>query len=215
MIKPSELYHGGSPALPGVEGCALAVIDMQNAYCDPAGYFASRATDKQACARVVQPCRQVIDAARRAGVPVIYVVKVSFSERVPTIGFHNAKRDAGGLMLADSWDGAVIDALRPQPGEPLVQKLGYSAFHGTGFDPMLRRMGIRQLALIGVTTSICVESTVRDAAQHGLDVYVARDASAEWEPARHEQSIAQMGYAFARIVTAQQLVEAWEAEKAL
>lgn len=213
MIKPAELYQGGSPDLPAMEGCALAVVDMQNAYCDPRGFFASRAADKLACARVVDPCRQVIDAARRAGVPVIYVVKVSFSERAPTLGFHNAKRDPAGLILADSWDGAVVEALRPQPGEPVVQKLAYSAFHGTSFDALLRRMGIRQLAVIGVTTSICIESTVRDAAQHGLDVYVARDASAEWEASRHEQSISQMGYAFARIVTAQQLIEAWKSEK--
>jgi nicotinamidase-related amidase len=209
MIKPSELYQGGSPALPSIAGCALAVIDMQNAYCDPKGFFASRASDKQACVRPIEPCRLVIDAARRAGVPVIYVVKVSFSEQIPTMGFHNAKRDAAGLMLADSWDAAVTDALRPHPGEPVVHKLAYSAFHGTSFDAMLRRMGIRQLAVIGVTTSICIESTVRDAAQHGFDVYVARDAAAEWEASRHEQSIAQMGYAFARILTARQLAEAW------
>ncbi|MGQ0653077.1 MAG: cysteine hydrolase family protein [Betaproteobacteria bacterium] len=209
MIRPSELYHGGSPALPGTEGCALAVIDMQNAYCDPAGFFASRATDKEACVRVVEPCRLAVEAARRAGVPVIYVVKVSFSEQTPTIGFHNARRDAAGLMLPESRDAAIADALQPRPGEPVVHKLAYSAFHGTAFDAMLQRMGVRQLAVIGVTTSICVESTVRDAAQRGMDVYVARDASAEWEVARHEQSIAQMGYAFARIVTVQQLAEAW------
>jgi nicotinamidase-related amidase len=77
-------------------------------------------------------------------------------------------------------------------------------------DAMLQRMGVKQLAVVGVTTSICVESTVRDAAQRGMDVYVARDASAEWEPARHERAIEQMGYAFARVVTAAQLVAAWK-----
>lgn len=210
MSLPANLYQGGSPALPGRERCALAVIDMQNAYCDPKGFFASRAADKEACVRVVESCRRVIDAARRAGVPVIYVVKVSFSASAPTIGFHNATRDASGLMLPDSWDGTIADALQPAPGEPVVQKLAYSAFQGTNMDALLQRMGITQLAVIGVTTSICVESTVRDAAQRGMDVYVARDASAEWEASRHERSIEQMGYAFARIVTADQLAQAWK-----
>ena len=209
MIVPAETFQGGSPALPGAKGCALAVIDMQNAYCDAAGFWASRATDKQACIRVVEPCRQVVDAARRAGVPVIHVVKVSFSESVPTMGFHNGRRDKSGLMLPDSFDGSIVAPLRPAPGEVVVQKLAYSAFHGTGMDAMLQRMGVKQLAVIGVTTSICVESTVRDAAQRGMDVYVARDACAEWEVARHERAIEQMGYAFARIVSAQQLAEAW------
>jgi ureidoacrylate peracid hydrolase len=211
-LATADVYHGGSPALPGTEHCALVVIDMQNCYCDVEGFFASRAADKEACVRVVEPCRQVIEAARHAGVPVIYVVKVSFSESAPTVGFHNSRRGKEGLMLPESWDASIVGPLRPQPGEPVVQKLAYSAFNGTSFDAMLTRMGIRQLVVIGVTTSICVESTVRDAAQRGMDVYVARDASAEWEVSRHEQSIAQMGYAFARIVTAQQLVETWKAK---
>jgi ureidoacrylate peracid hydrolase len=210
MSLDPRLREGASPALPGRDGCALAIIDMQNCYCSRDGFFARGASDKDACARVVAPCAQVLEAARAASLPVIHVVKVSFSERIPTIGFHNGRRTEG-LMLRGDWDAAITDALRPQRGEPVVEKLAYSAFQGTAFDAMLRRMSIRQLAVIGVTTSICVESTVRDAAQRGLDVYVARDASAEWEAERHERSIEQMGYAFARIVTARQLVDAWKA----
>jgi ureidoacrylate peracid hydrolase len=209
MSLDPRLREGASPPLPGRDGCALAIIDMQNCYCSPDGFFARRATDKEVCGRVVAPCAGVLAAARAAGVPVIHVRKVSFSERIPTIGFHNGRRTEG-LMLPDDWDAAITDALRPQPGEPVVEKLAYSAFQGTSFDAMLQRMGIRQLAVIGVTTSICVESTVRDAAQRGLDVYVARDASAEWEVERHERSIEQMGYAFARILTARELVDAWK-----
>lgn len=209
MSLDPRLREGASPALPGRDGCALAIIDMQNCYCSPKGFFASKATDKEVCARVVAPCAEILAAARAASVPVIHVIKVSYSERIPTIGFHNGKRTEG-LMLPGEWDAAITHALRPAPGEPVVEKLAYSAFQGTAFDAMLQRMGIRQLAVIGVTTSICVESTVRDAAQRGLDVYVARDASAEWETSRHEQSIEQMGYAFARIVTARQLVDAWK-----
>ena len=209
MSLDPRLRQGASPALPGTEGCALAIIDMQNCYCSPKGFFASRATDKEVCARVVKPCAEVLAAARAASVPVIHVIKVSHSERIPTVSFQNGRRTEG-LMLPGDWDAAITDELRPAPGEPVVEKLAYSAFQGTAFDAMLQRMGIRQLAVIGVTTSICVESTVRDAAQRGLDVYVARDASAEWEVARHERSIEQMGYAFARIVTARQLVDAWK-----
>jgi ureidoacrylate peracid hydrolase len=209
MSLDPRLRQGASPALPGIDGCALAIIDMQNCYCSPKGFFASKATDSESCARVVAPCAEVLAAARAASVPVIHVIKVSFSERIPTIGFHNGRRTEG-LMLPGEWDAAITEPLRPLPGEPVVEKLAYSAFQGTAFDAMLQRMGIRQLAVIGVTTSICVESTVRDAAQRGLDVYVARDASAEWEIPRHERSIEQMGYAFARIVTARQLVDAWK-----
>lgn len=209
MSLPPELLQGGSPPLPGLGQCALIVIDMQHAYCHPDGFFAKYAADKLACARVIEPCSLVVAAARRAGVPVIHAVKVSLSESVPTMSFHNTKRNLPGLMLHDSWEAAIVEGLRPAPGELVLRKLAYSAFHGTALDATLQRLGVKQLAVVGVTTSICIESTVRDAAQRGMDVYVARDASAEWDPARHEHAIEQMGYAFARVVTAQQLVDSW------
>ena len=209
MSLPPELRNGGSPALPSAEQCALVVVDMQNAYCHPEGFFARHAADKLACARVIEPCSRIVAAARGAGVPVIYAVKVSLSESVPTLSFHNTKRSGPGLMLPDSWEAAIVDGLRPAPGELVLPKLAYSAFHGTALDATLRRLGVKQLVVVGVTTSICVESTVRDAAQRGMDVYVARDASAEWDPPRHERAIEQMGYAFARVVTTQQLVDCW------
>ena len=209
MSMPPEVRQGGSPALPSAGQCALIVIDMQNAYCHPEGFFARHAADKLACTRVIEPCSRVVAAARRAGVPVIYAVKVSLSESVPTMSFHNTKRSGPGLMLHDSWEAAIVEGLHPAPGELILPKLAYSAFHGTALDATLQRLGVKQLVVVGVTTLICVESTVRDAAQRGMDVYVAHDVSAEWDPARHERAIEQMSYAFARIVTAQQLVDSW------
>jgi ureidoacrylate peracid hydrolase len=112
-------------------------------------------------------------------------------------------------MLADSWDAAIVDELRPAPGELVIEKLAYSAFFGSALDAALQRLDVRQLIIVGVTTSICVESTARDAMQRGLNTYVVRDATAEWDQARHERSIEQLGYAFARILTVSDLVQAW------
>jgi ureidoacrylate peracid hydrolase len=209
MSMPPEVRQAGSPALPTKAQCALIVIDMQNAYCHPDGFFARHADDKLICARVVDPCARVVGAARRNGVPVIHAVKVSLSDNVATMSFHNTKRKGAGLMLLDGWDAAIVEELRPAPGELVLPKLAYSAFYGTALDAALQRLEIKQLVVVGVTTSICVESTVRDAAQRGMDVYVGHDASAEWDPVRHERAIEQMGYAFARIVTVQQLADSW------
>ncbi len=214
MSMPPQVRQGDSPALPSARQAALIVIDMQNAYCDPGGFFARHATDPLICQRVIEPCARAVAAARRAGVPVLHAVKVSLSTQIPTISFHNTSRQGPGLMLVDSWEAAIVDALRPAPGELVLNKLAYSAFHGTALDAALQRLAIRQLVVVGVTTSICVESTARDAAQRGIDVYVARDASAEWDPDRHARSIEQMGYAFARIVTVEQLAVAWNSSGA-
>lgn len=209
MSMPPQIREGGSPALPSAHRAALIVIDMQNAFCHSDGFFTRYADDKLACQRVVAPCANAISAARRAGVPVIYAVKISLSPDIATTSFHNAPRHGQGLMLADSWDSAIVDELRPAAGELVVEKLAYSAFYGSALDAALQRLDVRQLVIVGVTTSICVESTARDAMQRGLSTYVVRDATAEWDPARHERSIEQLGYAFARIVTVSDLAQAW------
>ena len=210
MSMPPQIREGGSPAFPSARQAALIVIDMQNAFCHPDGFFTRYADDKLACQRVVEPCANAISAARRAGVPVLYAVKVSLTPDVATTSFHNAPRHGPGLMLADSWDSAIVDELRPAPGEPVLDKLAYSAFFGTALDAVLQRLEVRQLVIVGVTTSICVESTARDAMQRGLNAYVVRDATAEWDPSRHERSIEQLGYAFARILTVSDLSQAWD-----
>lgn len=209
MSMPPQIREGGSPVVPSTHQAALLIVDMQNAFCHPDGFFTRYADDKRACQRVVQPCANAIAAARSAGVPVLYAVKVSLTPDIATTSFHNASRHGQGLMLADSWDSAIVDELRPEAGELVVEKLAYSAFFGSALDAALQRLDIRQLVIVGVTTSICVESTARDAMQRGLNTYVVRDATAEWDSSRHERSIEQLGYAFARIVTVVDLEQVW------
>lgn len=209
MSMPPQIREGGSPALPSTRQAALLVVDMQNAFCHPDGFFARYAEDKTVCQRVIEPCAKAIAAARRAGVPVLYAAKVSLTPEIATTSFHNAPRHGPGLMLVDSWDSAIVDELRPAAGELVLKKLAYSAFLGSALDAALQRLDIRQLIITGVTTSVCVESTARDATQRGLNTYVVRDATAEWDPARHERSIEQIGYAFGRIVTVADLIQVW------
>lgn len=211
MSALAALLGPGSPPLPEFDGCALLIVDMQNAYCHPEGVFARNAPDPQICTRVIEPCARLIAAARGAGIPVLHAAKVSFAQSAPTISFHNTSREGAGMLLLGGWEADIAEGVRPAPGEPVIYKPAYSAFFGTSLDTVLQRLGVKHLVLAGVTTSICVETTARDAAQRALDVYIVRDASAEWEQERHERSIAQMGYAFARIVTVDQLTALWKA----
>lgn len=189
---------------------ALLVVDMQNAYCDPKGELAATAPDPLACARVIEPCARAVAAARRARVPVLYAVKVGLGENVPTASFHADPPRFPAALRKGSWSAGIVDALRPAPSEIVIEKLGFSAFFGTPLDSTLRRLAVRQLVLVGVTTSICVESTARDAVQHGFRVCVVADATAEWEPTRHERALEQLVYAFARVIRLDELIAAWE-----
>jgi ureidoacrylate peracid hydrolase len=195
-------------------GWALLIVDMQNAYCDPQGEFARSAADPLACARAVEPCARLRAAARAGGVPVLYAVKVGLDERVPTAAFHAAAPRFPSALRKGTWSAAIVEALRPGPGEIVIEKLGFSAFFDTPLEAALRRMAVQRLVLAGVTTSICVESTVRDAVQHGFETYVVRDATAEWDSARHARSLDQLAYAFARVVGLDELVAAWSAGEA-
>lgn len=209
MSALAPLLGNGTPALPVAGAVALLMIDMQNAYCHPDGVFACNAADPLVCQKVVEPCARLMRAARAAGIPVLHAAKVSFSPTAQTVSFHNTRREGRGMLLLGDWDADFAEGVRPAPGEVVLHKPAFSAFFGTALDSVLLALGARQLVLAGVTTSICLETTARDAAQRALDVFVVRDASAEWEPARHERSIEQMSYAFARVVTVEQLTALW------
>jgi ureidoacrylate peracid hydrolase len=86
-----------------------------------------------------------------------------------------------------------------EPGDFVLDKPRYSAFFGTSLDMLLAARGIRALMVGGVTTSMCVESTVRDAAQRDIRTFVLRDAVADFDAARHAASLSAMAFGFARV----------------
>lgn len=193
-----------------IAGTALLVIDMQNAYCDPKGEFAAAASDPLACQRVIEPCSRAIASARDHRVPILFAVKVGLSTSVPTATFRAEPSRFPSALQKGSWSAQIVDALRPQPGDIVLEKLAFSAFFGTALDTILRKLGVRELVITGVTTSICVESTARDAVQHGFKTCIVSDATAEWDLARHERALEQMAYAFSRVAKLEDVIASWK-----
>lgn len=194
---------------PSANATALVVIDMQNAYCHPDGAFA-RAESSLLCVNAVEPCARAIAMARRAGVPVIFIAKVGLSDIAPYMSFHPTAAASSKFMRVGTWDAAIVDALQPKPDELVLNKLAYSAFLDTPLEGILRRRAIQNIVVIGVTTSICVESTARDGAQRGFKVYVVKDATAEWTASRHERSLEQIGYAFGKVLATVDCLSTWQ-----
>jgi ureidoacrylate peracid hydrolase len=114
-----------------------------------------------------------------------------------------------GALAPDSWDGELVDELKEHEGSIVVDKARYSAFHGTRLLPVLTSLKIESLVVCGVTTNICVESTVRDAAQLDYRTYVVRDACAELSPERHRNALEIMEYGFAELTTVAAVQDAW------
>ena len=155
---------------------AVVVIDMQNGYASPGGYVDVAGFDVSGAAGVIGRIGQVLDVARGAGMPVVYLQNGWDGDYIEagTQGSPNwhksnalktmrARPELSGKLLArGGWDYELVDALAPQPGDIRVHKPRYSAFFNSQLDSVLRSRGIRTLVFVGIASNVCVESTLRD-----------------------------------------------------
>lgn len=198
--------------LAGADRTALLVIDMQNGFCHPEGSFAGLGLDVSMCTAAIAPCARLVAAAHAAGVPVIYTRYV-----------YRADYKDGGILVqevlpalaevkslaAGTWDADLVDELVPTDDDFVLDKNRYSAFYGTGLEPILTSLGVRNLVMTGVTTNMCVETTARDASQRDYRVFVVSDATGELDAARHDMALATLGFGFGAVVTTDDVVDAW------
>jgi ureidoacrylate peracid hydrolase len=155
---------------------AIIVIDMQNAYASKNGYVDLAGFDISGAAGTIGKIDEVLKAARRAGIQIVYLQNgwdpdyvEAGTELSPNYHKSNAlktmRRDPnlkGQLLARGGWDYEIVDALAPQPGDIRVHKTRYSAFFNSQLDSILRSRGIRNLVFVGIATNVCVESTLRD-----------------------------------------------------
>lgn len=159
-----------------VDETAVVVVDMQNAYASPNGYLDLAGFDISGAKAAITAIQDVVSVARGAGVPVIFFQNGWDADYVEAGGpgspnWHksNALKTMrrrpelqGKLLAKGGWDYALVDELRPKPGDIVVPKTRYSGFFNSQFDSMLRARGIRNLVFCGIATNVCVESTLRD-----------------------------------------------------
>lgn len=159
------------------ESSAVVVIDMQNAYASPSGYVDQAGFDIAGAASVIGKVAQVLDAARGAGMPIIFLQNgwdpeyaEAGGEGSPNWHKSNALKTmrarpelSGKLLARGTWDYELVDDLKPRPGDISLHKTRYSAFFNSQLDSVLRSRGIRTIIFVGIASNVCVESTLRDA----------------------------------------------------
>ncbi|MEU8586794.1 hydrolase [Streptomyces sp. NPDC048664] len=159
---------------------ALVVIDLQNG-------IVAMPTQPHTGPDVVARSAALADAFRARDLPVV-LVRVSFaadgSDTVPG----RTEQPRGSGSLPEGWD-VITDELSGHPGDIVVTKRNWGAFHGTDLDVQLRRRGVTQIVLTGIATSIGVESTARAAHEHGYHVTLATDAMGDRELDAHRNSV--------------------------
>jgi ureidoacrylate peracid hydrolase len=175
---------------------ALIVVDMQNGYASPGGYFDIAGFDVSHAGAVIAAVGRAVAAARAAGVPVIWFQNGWDADYVEAGGpgspnwyKSNALKTMRAnprmnerLLAKGTWDYALVDALKPEPGETVMGKPRYSAFYNTALDSHLRARGVRTLVFTGVATNVCVESTLRDGFHREYFGVVLADATHQGGP---------------------------------
>lgn len=171
---------------------ALLVIDMQRDFLQPGGFGELLGNDVSLLARAVPPTQRVLAAARAAGVMVVHTRE---GHRPDLSDCPPAKRRRGRLAVGIGDQGpmgrvlvrgeaghGIVPELAPVDGEPIVDKPGKGAFYATDLEATLRNRGIESLWVAGVTTEVCVNTTVREANDRGFECLVLEDCVGSYFP---------------------------------
>lgn len=193
----------------------LVLIDVQNDFCHPEGSAARAGFDVAAVAPAVDRLVVLVAAARAAGIPRVFV-RTTHDETVDSVEWrHRLEPGIGPDNLpapvncrTTSW-GAQFHRIEPEPGEPVVIKHRYSAFHGTDLVQVLHRIGRRSLLFTGFTTNVCVETSLRDGLSHDFLVSVVEDCCAAFDGEEHDGAITNIGRYFGAVVMSADVIDRW------
>jgi ureidoacrylate peracid hydrolase len=201
---------------------AVIVVDMQNAFASEKGMLDLAGADISAAPEVVESIRRILDAARPAGMPIVYLqmgykADLSDSGGPASPNWHkelgirmmNCRPELKGkLVTIGSWDFQIVNELTPQPEDVVIVKTRYSGFAHTTLDGELRQRGIRYLFFTGIATNVCVESTLRDA--FFLDywpILVTDAAMAAGSAALHDATVQNVENYFGWTMPAAELIQ--------
>jgi len=178
---------------------ALLIIDMQRDFLEPSGFGESLGNDVSRLRVAIQPCKSLLELARKIGMLVIHTreghradmsdappAKVARGSPSTRIG---APGPMGRILIRGEFGHDIITDLAPLPGEPVIDKPGKGSFYATDLHLILLNRAITTLIVCGVTTEVCVHTTVREANDRGFRCLVPGDACASYFPDFHESAL--------------------------
>src|SRR5262245_27200148 len=197
---------------------ALIIIDVQNDFCAPGGLVANEGQNVSEAVRVGERLPVLIDAARTAGVLVIFVRTVYTTQHnfylSDSVLEHAARRRPGWhiktpFCVDGAWGGDFFGEVRPRPEDPVVTKHRYSGFHNTVLDTVLRVHGIRTLIITGVATNVCVATTAHDGFMRDYYIVVVEDGTASYSQGQHEAALNDINRYFGEVTNIASITSIW------
>jgi biuret amidohydrolase len=202
---------------------ALVIIDMQRDFVDSGGFGELLGNNVAPLRRVIGPIGRVLAAWRARG---LFVIHTREGHRPDLSDCPPAKRARGRLdigigdqgpmgrvLVRGEWGHDIVDELKPLPGEPIIDKPGKGSFYATDLEGILAVRGIRSLVVTGVTTEVCVHTTVREANDRGYECLLLEDCVGSYFPEFHAaglKMIAAQGGIFGWVARSEQLLNALE-----
>jgi nicotinamidase-related amidase len=175
-----------------LDSTALLVIDMQRDFLMPGGFGESLGNDVSQLRRTIEPLAALMGAWRTAGLPIIHTReghKPDLSDCPPAKLNRGAPSQRigdpgafGRILIRGEYGHDIIDELQPLPGEAVIDKPGKGAFYATELSEILEKDGITSLVVTGVTTEVCVHTTVREANDRGYECLVPADCVGSYFP---------------------------------
>lgn len=195
---------------------ALVIIDMQRDFVEPGGFGETLGNDVTRLQAIVPTCRRVLDAWRAAGGLVVHTREAHRADLSdcppakrlrgnPTLRIGDSG-PMGRILVAGEPGNQIVDALAPAPGEIVVDKPGKGMFWATGLHDTLSVRGITHLLFMGVTTEVCVQTSMREANDRGYECLIVEDGTESYFPEFKAAALA--------MITAQGAIVGWSAPSA-
>jgi ureidoacrylate peracid hydrolase len=199
--------------------CALLVIDVQNDFCADGGRASRHGRDLSPVQLMLPRVTALLNSARASGVLVVFLRKIyetpnnwylsgAWLDMASRRDTHHAT-DSTEAMPPTQWEDDYFGEIRPRPSEPVITKHRYSGFFQTELDLVLRVHGIRSVVVTGVSTDVCVDTTVRDGFMRDYYMVIARDATAAYNEQDHEASLRCIERHFGQVVTTGEILDTW------